>query len=108
MSVVKIDIPGSNNDIENIIQGYINDLKDMDKHKEKYAPVMNELEMVMHNKPRCAFVSHLNELSLAIGGDVGLYHCKICKQFFSGNTVSHMECVCCKVKCLRDGFLYND
>ena len=33
MSVVKIDVPGSNNDIESIIQDYVDDLIDIDKRK---------------------------------------------------------------------------
>ena len=44
MSIVKFNITGSNDDVESIIQDYIDDLIAFDHHKQKYTPVMNAIK----------------------------------------------------------------
>ena len=94
MSVVKFNIQGSNNDVENIIQEYIDDLK----LKDKYDTVMNELVLVM-DKPRCVFVTK--------NYPYYVYHCKNCNVFFADIETTNVECSRCMVNLLRDGILYS-
>ena len=102
MSVVKFNISGSNNDVENIIQEYVDDLK----LKDKYDTVMNELVLVMHDKPRCVLVEHIGKI-LDILGYCGIYYCKRCKEKFAALTTHNVECGRCMVNILRDGELYS-
>ena len=101
-SAMKLDVVGSNDDIENIIQGYINDLK----LKDKYDTVMNELDMVMHDKPRCVLVKYFGKIKGIIGYG-GIYYCKRCKRTFCALTTSNVECDRCMIGILRDGELYS-
>ena len=107
MSVVKFNIPGSNDDIESIIQGYINDLK----LKDKYDTVMNELDMVMHDKPRCVFIKY-RERPRIIPSHIHIPPCAIfcCKRdnvYFASMRIRNVECPRCMVNLLRDGELYS-
>ena len=78
---MKLDIIGSNNDIESIIQDYIDDLDAFDKHKEQYSPVMSELMIVMHKNPRYAFTGRLMKLNKII---LLNFYCNKCKHTFGG------------------------
>ena len=76
---MKLDIAGSNNDIESIIQDYIDDLEALDKHKKKYLLVMSEL---IQYKPRYAFIGRWMKFDNSI--ILLNFHCKQCNHIFGG------------------------
>lgn len=78
MSVVKFDIKGSNNDVENIIQDYIDDLIAFDKHKQKYSMVMNEL--IKHNI-KYTFTGRWLKINSVI---LLNFYCRHCNHIFGG------------------------
>ena len=75
---MKLDITGSNNDVENIIQDYIDDLVAFDKHKQKYSLVMNEL---IKYDTKYAFTGRWMKIHNVL---LLNFHCKKCNHIFGG------------------------
>ena len=100
MSVVKFDICGSNYDVEKIIQSYIDDLNDMDKHKQKYSLVMNQLDLAMHKKPRCGLITYAFQYDFMC---IAVFICKRCKFPFANCSYTNSKrwkgkCTACTSK----------
>ena len=98
MKVMKLDVEGSNNDVEKIIQSYVDDLEAFDKYKNKYKSVMKELMKVKEEK--LLFFKYVKDKN----GWFFEYYCKRCSEYFVCECLSS---ACHKVHTWECGLIYE-